>query len=560
MERSSRFVRGLSAPALACICTILVLPSFADSLPRRTPLDDAVESADDSYSWQVLSAATEDGVGTIVVDLVSQHWLTDAEVDRTAWQHWLTLSIPANVASDTAMLFIGGGRNGGEPPAAASERIAMIAKATGTVVAELGMVPNQPLIFHGDGTPRHEDDLIAYAWDQYLDTGEARWAPRNAMVKSAVRAMDAITEVMASDVGGNRKVDRFVVAGGSKRGWTTWLTGLDERVVGLVPIVIDVLNVDASMRHHFAAYGFWAPSIADYVAHDIMQRLDYPRLSELYRLVDPYYYRHRLTMPKLVLNAAGDQFFLPDSWRFYWHELRGENYLRYVPNGDHGLDGTDAVETIAAFHALVAGGIKPPQFSWTTTSDGGLQVMAQDQPREVRIWQAHNPEARDFRVETLGRAYTSTVLAPAANGLYVANVPMPENGWTAWFVELTYDVEAPTPLKLTTGVLVTPDTLPFADKPSGLPTSVTLVCRAPTPALAGEIAPATEALGERTDLATDGVTVVARGERLFVNWTPIGDLAASAQILGAFLGERDCGDAAYQLESGPGATLPPGRP
>ena len=33
-----------------------------------------------------------------------------------------------------------------------------------------------------------------------------------------------------------------------------------------------------------------------------------PRLAELYRLVDPYYYRHRLTMPKFVLNAAGDQF------------------------------------------------------------------------------------------------------------------------------------------------------------------------------------------------------------------------------------------------------------
>ncbi len=122
--------------------------------------------------------------------------------------------------------------------------------------------------------------------------------------------------------------------GDPSEGWTTWLTGaLDKRVVAIAPIVIDVLNVRKSMEHHFAAYGFWAPSVGDYVAHSLMQRMEHPRIQELYQLVDPYYYRHRLTMPKFVLNAAGDQFFLPDSSQFYWNDLRGEKYLRYVPNG-----------------------------------------------------------------------------------------------------------------------------------------------------------------------------------------------------------------------------------
>ena len=549
---------------LAWLCGVgSAVVAMAAELPRRTALDDYLAATDSSYSWRVLSATkADDGTATIIVDLTSQRWLTNAEVDRTEWQHWLALSIPSEVRSDTAMLYIGGGRNGRDAPEGASERMATIAKATGTVVAELGMVPNQPLTFHGDGQARTEDDLIGYAWDQYLLTGEPRWAPRNAMVKSALRAMDAITEVMASDTGGRRAVDRFVVAGGSKRGWTTWLTGLDERVVAIVPIVIDVLNVDPSMRHHFAAYGFWAPSIANYVAHGIMHRLDHPRLAELYRLVDPYYYRHRLTMPKLVLNAAGDQFFLPDSWRFYWQGLRGEDYLRYVPNGDHGLDGTDALESLVAFHTLIANGIKPPQYSWSVGEDGSLVVLTQTPPREVRLWQAHNPEARDFRVETLGRAYTSAPLAPSAEGLYQATAPTPEHGWTAWFIELTYDVGAAAPLKLTTGVMVTPDTLPFADKAPGLPTSVTVVCRADTAARASEIGIAAQSLGDQPNIASDGLSVVTLGERLMVNWTPAradgaGDFATSAQIVGAFLRERQCGDLNYQLESGPGATLPP---
>ena len=548
--------------SLTCAAAVAA-SAVAEELPRRTALDDYVEAEDDSYAWRIASQREgEDGSRTIVVDLVSQHWLTPAEVDRPQWQHWLTLSIPPGVPTDgipsTAMLYIGGGRNGGDAPMDANARMAAIAEATGTVVAELSAVPNQPLVFHDDGRPRTEDDLIGYAWDQYIRTGDPRWAPRNAMVKSAVRAMDAVTEVMGSEAGGGHTVDRFVVAGGSKRGWTTWLTGaLDSRVIAVIPIVIDVVNVAPSMAHHFAAYGFWTPAIGNYVDHGIVQRFGHPRLSELYRLVDPYFYRHRLTMPKLVLNAAGDQFFAPDSWRFYWRDLRGENYLRYVPNGDHGLDGTDAVETIVAFHTLIAKGVKPPQFAWSRTDDGGLAVLAETPPEEVKLWQAHNPEARDFRVETLGRAYTSTVLESTAKGLYVAEPPTPARGWTAWFIELTFAVEAAAPLKLTTGVMVTPDTLPFADKAADQPTSVTVACRATdvanVPAIQAAVASLAEAAGR-----AGAINATVQRDRLFFNWPPGADFASEARQVAAALEELDCGEIAYQLESGPGATLPPG--
>ncbi len=545
-------MKRIAAYALA----LAAAHAFASDLPPRTAIDDYVQAADDSYAWKIVSSAEADGLTTIVVDLVSQTWLTAEEVDRTKWQHWLTLTIPAEVASSVALLYVGGGSNGGEPPVASRQQMAAIARASGTVVAELGMVPNQPLVFHGDGKPRYEDDLIGYAWVQYLGTGDPRWLPRNAMVKSAVRAMDAVSAVMASDAGGKYTVDRFVVAGASKRGWTTWLTGaMDDRVVGIIPIVIDVLNVTPSMRHHFAAYGFWAPSIGDYVAHGIMLHFDDPKLAALYRLVDPYYYRHRLAMPKLVLNAAGDQFFLPDSAQFYWHDLRGENYLRIVPNADHGLGGSDAVETIAAFHALLAEGRKPPQLSWTKTQ-GALRVLTQQAPTEVRLWQATNPQARDFRLETLGAAFTDSVVEADAPGLYSARVEAPESGWTAWFLELAFDVGGAAPLKLSTEVMVTPDTLPFANKPLDRPASATILCRIGEEARE-ELAEAVQAFGQNADVATAGMATEERDGVFYVNWTPAGDIRASAAAVQGFLQERGCENFNYQLESGPGATMPP---
>ncbi len=281
-----------------------------------------------------------------VVDLKSQTWRTEKEVSQPVWQHWLTIVKPDKPSSKTAFLFISGGANDGDSPAAAEGRTIQIARATNTVAVELRMVPNQPLVFHGDGQGRKEDDLIAYTWDMFLKTGDETWPARLPMVKSAVRAMDCVQELLASDQGGKIAIEKFVVSGGSKRGWTTWCTAaVDKRVVAVVPIVIDVLNVNVSMRHHVGAYGFYSLAIDDYYQHKIMQRLHDPRLKQLYEIEDPYSYRERLTMPKLIVNAAGDEFFLPDSSQFYFDDLVGEKHLRYVPNSDHSLRDTDAMET-----------------------------------------------------------------------------------------------------------------------------------------------------------------------------------------------------------------------
>lgn len=439
---------------------------------ERTALDEYIAAPDTNYTFKVLTRAPGKGYNTFIVDMTSQAWLTTNEVDRPLWKHWLTIVKPDEVASSKSLLFIGGGGNGGNPPNSADPNLVAIALATKSVVTELKMVPNQPLTFKGETQGRKEDSLIAYTWDKFLRTGDKKWPARLPMTKSAVRAMDTVTAVCGSAESGGGKVDGFVVAGGSKRGWTTWTTAaVDKRVVAIVPIVIDVLNMEASMMHHYGAYGFWAPSVGDYTAFRLMDWTGTPEYNALLKIEEPYQYRHRFTMPKFIVNAAGDQFFLPDSSQFYFNDLPGVKYLRYVPNADHSLRGSDAYQTLHACYNAVLNDLPLPQFSWTVEKDGSMRVTAKDAPTEVKLWQATNPDARDFRIETLGPKYQSTALTDQGGGSYVAKVSEPAKGWTAFFIELTFPSGTPSPYKFTTQVRVVPDTLPAKFVPKGRPAS-----------------------------------------------------------------------------------------
>ncbi len=427
-----------------------------------TALDRYVHAPDPAFAWKVAGSVKGDGGTVFYVDLTSQTWLTTNEVNRTAWRHWIVVARPDTLAHSTGLLFISGGGNKDDKPPKVNGDLARIARETHSVAAELRMVPNQPLIFGGDGEERVEDDLIGYTWDKFLRTGDEKWPARLPMTKSAVRAMDAITALMASEAGGKSTVDTFVVAGGSKRGWTTWTTAaVDRRVVAICPIVIDVLNLQDSMFHHYQAYGFWAPSVGDYVHHGVMDWMKTPEMDALCRIVDPYAYRDRLTLPKLILNACGDQFFLPDSSQFYFDALPGTKYLRYIPNTDHSLKGSDAYETLLAWQHVTVNRTALPEFSWKHRRGGDVRVNTRTKPVRVKLWQATNPAARDFRLETLGPEWRETPLVDEGGGNFAGKVAAPAKGWTAYLVELTYDVGAPTPLKLTTDVKVIPDTLPY---------------------------------------------------------------------------------------------------
>ena len=450
--------------ALLTVAVVLQQSAWAN-----TPLDDYVNTIDPISDWTLHSTIPGAGYTAYVLDLTSQNWRSSSEVTTTQWQHWLTVVKPDTVSYDQAVLFIGGGDNSDAAPIAGSPEVfigSLTATLTNSVVAYLSMVPNQPLSFVGDSeTNRSEDSLIAYSWDKYMQsyiggTPDNYWPAQLPMTKSATQAMTAVQEFCATPTGGSLTVDNFTVSGGSKRGWTTWLAAaVDPRVTAIAPMVIDVLNVAESMTHHHDTYGFWSSAVGDYVDMGVMDHVNTPEFQSLMDIIDPYAYRDRLTMPKYIINSTGDEFFLPDSSQFYFDDLSGDNYLRYVPNTSHSLQQEifDVLEGLILFHQAQVAGLDLPDFSWTLEDDGSITIDTADTPMEVNLWQATNPDARDFRLDTIGQAWSSSLLTDEGGGIYIADVLTPSEGWTAFFAELTFDIGLAAPIKFTTQVMVVPE-------------------------------------------------------------------------------------------------------
>jgi PhoPQ-activated pathogenicity-related protein len=462
-ERPRKFWRY--APWLATLLLILTEASSA----AETALDRYVAKPDPNYTYDNYLTKREAGYTAYFLKMTSQKWRSAAEVDRPLWEHDVVIVIPqfSLDSSDTAILLITGGDNQGSPPDTVDPVVGAAAVATGATLVAVRQIPNQPLYFADD--PNHgrkEDAILGYSLDKALDTGDPEWAVHLAMTKAAVRTMDTAQAFAASK---GKSIKDFLVIGGSKRGWTTWLTAaVDKRVKAIVPASIDMLNLGQQFVHHWEAYGFFAPALKDYVEFDLPCRMQTPQGQELLRIVDPYAYRDRYTMPKLLLNATGDQFFITDSSRFYYGDLPGPKWLRYTPNTDHAQNDDVLINALSWIDDILDNKTSP-KITWTLENNDTLRVLPTAQPKEVRLWQATNPSARDFRLEAIGPVWTSQKLAPMADGSYVGSVQQPATGWKAFLIEVTFPTagEIEPDQIYSTSVQIIPDILPYAGTACG---------------------------------------------------------------------------------------------
>ena len=367
-------------------------PAKAESKTEiPTALQDYVNAPDDSYGYEVVGSEKIDGCTVHKLDLTSQTW------HDIPWKHALYIYVPANIQhKQTVLLFITGGRVGGTPSGADMKMAAKFAQAAAMTAVQ------------GFGKQNYGVD-----------------------------------------------VEQFVVTGGSKRGWTSWLTAVaDDRVAGIAPIVIDTLNMPAQMKYQLETWGEYSEQIADYTSKGLVKVMENRPELPLWQWVDPYTYRSVLTLPKLLINGTNDRYWTVDAMNIYWDDLQGEKHVRYVPNAGHGLDDgkEGALMTLAAFAQHVAEDKPLPELKWTHEGDDGeyrLKINSTPTPESVRLWVAKS-DTKDFR--NAKWEATELKVSDEAGGdgeEFVGVVEKPATGHIALFGEATYR-HGPLPYNLST--------------------------------------------------------------------------------------------------------------
>jgi PhoPQ-activated pathogenicity-related protein len=411
------------------------------TLCAADPLESYVAKPDDAYKWSVKSTVTTNGFTTATLSMTSQTWRT------SAWTHTVQIVRPARVRHpEIAFLFITGDGSGRMETMV----LAKVAAEAGAMAACITRVPNQPL--YGG---KKEDALIAYTFLQYMKTEDDTWPLLLPMVKSAVRAMDTVQAYAQTTH--NEKIEKFVVGGASKRGWTTWLTGaVDQRVAGIAPMVIDMLNMKAQTQWAQKVYGKQSEQIRDYTELNLVERMDDPAMVKLRAFVDPYSYRARYKMPKLILLGTNDPYWTVDSLRHYWEELPGPKLVFQTPNAGHSLNGGfQAIETLASFFQMIADGEELPKMEWkfSASDKPQLAMHVNRNAKSARLWTADSAD-RDFRNDK----WTSQELeVKPGSARAESDVQKPATGYRAFMGEVTLTNRFGREYKLSTQVQVVPD-------------------------------------------------------------------------------------------------------
>lgn len=355
------------------------VPQTPDALARY------VNEPDSAFQWQDYQRMEIPDGTYYEMKLTSQTW------HNITWRHRLIIYIPFEAEYPHSMLMVLRhlyNRN------ADMASLKTISDSTNTPSAMLYDIPNQPL-FEG----REEDDLQAYTFSRYLESGDESWPLLFPMVKSVVKAMDAVQHLSHQEY--KVTINEFVVAGHSKRGHTAWLTAAaDARVKGIIPIAIDVLNSPAQIPHQLEIFGgFSTPSAT---TTELLRELDHsPNGKRLIEMIDAYSYREKLMLPKLIVSATNDPFFTLDALNLYWDGLKGPKWILYLSNANHVSAYSDSRinATAFAFVRAIAAKKPLPGLRWELEhkkKSVHLKIVSDTSASKAMVWKSY-AISKDFR-------------------------------------------------------------------------------------------------------------------------------------------------------------------
>ena len=413
---------------------LFFLASYAQqTITPATALDAYINNGDPTYAWEVRDSYSVGKTKAYSILLISQKW------QGILWKHELIIFVPEKINHDGALLYINGGAlKDGVPnylsqDDATSLSISAIAAKNHAITAMIRQVPNQPL--YGGMT---EDELISHTFSEFFKDGDYSWPLLFPMVKSARKAMDVVQEFSKQQTGAG--INRFVVTGFSKRGWTTWLTAAsqDQRVAAIAPMVIEMLNMPATLTYQKEIYGEYSDQIGDYVSLDLPQAINTEIGKAIAQMVDPYSYRTKMTMPKLIFMGTNDEYWTIDAVKHYIYDIPGQNYLSYVPNAGHSLgDKKQAFGTLSAFFGFTLDRKAYPVCEWNLTEKGKkitLDVKASgDQLARAVFWSAES-DNRDFRKSL----WKDKEIVSKSKSDIKETINYPKKGFSAFYIELVY--------------------------------------------------------------------------------------------------------------------------
>ncbi len=423
-------VRSVSSILLAIVAVVFV---NAQKVTPENALESYLSNGDKTFKWELKETFKRDDLTFYQILVTSQKWR------EFTWTHQMTVIVPKENRHDDALLFITGGSNANGQPNWNSKKdekmyasLGAVATTNQAIVALLKQTPNQP--FFDDLT---EDALISYTLHNFKKDKDYTWPLLFPMVKSAVKAMDAVQQFSQKQL--KHTVNSFVVTGASKRGWTTWLTGAsDKRVEAIAPMVIDVLNMPVSLDYQIKSWGDYSVQIEDYVKLGIPQSTGSPDGQAITAMIDPFSYRSKLTMPKMIFMGTNDEYWVVDNIKNYLDKIPGKNMLHYVPNAGHDLgDGKQAMEALSAFFGATINKRPYTECKWSqsvTNRKVNLDIKATpDALVDVILWSANSPD-QDLRNDT----WTAQSLKISRKSDAKVTADLPASGFRAFYVDLKY--------------------------------------------------------------------------------------------------------------------------
>ena len=342
-----------------------------------------VQAEDKVFHWELRSKSGDEGWSRFEVALVSQAW------QGTTWKHSLSVVKPPaaqTLAADAAMLFLGRDMGPGETLESA-------AQAAGVACIRMDGIPNAGLF----GLP--EGQLMRHAERQYMATGDPAWMPLCPMVKSVVRALDAVEALTTAEL--SVPIKRFIVLGHSKRGVTAWLAAAaDPRVIGIVPMGADLLNLPAQ-------FADW-PRLRTMLLAD-PEQMQREAGRRIFTVMDPYNYRRKLAIPKLNISGSNDPAYPTAGVNLFWDDMPDPKWLRYLPNRGHNEPADPRTAPASyAFARAVALGKSLPRIAATFEEPDingkatvRLRLTTSAPAQSARLWTAQSP-GRDLHAAALG--------------------------------------------------------------------------------------------------------------------------------------------------------------